>query len=88
MIWIRTRLAHNVFLPALSGLLLLLSFPSFSLSYFGLFAWVPLLVSLKGKGSRRAFQSGWITGLLFFGFWAKAIRRLLNSVNSLPSKSP
>ncbi len=64
----QTRLTRNVVLPALSGLLLFLSFPSFSLSYVALFAWVPLLVSLEGKGLRRTFQSGWITGLLFFGF--------------------
>jgi len=63
-----TRLTRNLLLPALSGLLLLLSFPSFSLSYVALCAWIPLLASLEGKGARRAFQSGWITGVLFYGF--------------------
>jgi len=62
------RLLDLFFLPALSGLLLLLSFPSFSLWFLALFAWVPLFVSLEGKRPRRAFLSGCITGLLFFGF--------------------
>jgi len=71
--WIR-----DVFLPASSGLLLLLCFPTFPFSFLAFFAWVPLLVSLEGKGPRRRFQSGWIAGVVFFAFlvyWLNTVTR-------------
>lgn len=65
---IHHRLIRNLLLPALSGLLLLVCYPPFSLSFVAFFAWMPLLISLEGKDFRRAFQSGWIAGVIFYSF--------------------
>jgi apolipoprotein N-acyltransferase len=61
-------------LAALSGVLLALAFPRFSLSMVSLIALVPLLIALKPPhgpvgetvSPRRAFGLGYITGAVFF----------------------
>lgn len=66
---IRTHfLIHSVLLPASTGVLLLLVFPPFSFWFVAFFAWLPILISLDGKSSMRALQSGGIAGVVFFGF--------------------
>ena len=63
-----SSLKQKILLPGISGLLLLLCFPTFSLWPLAFIAWVPLLISLEKKSGWDAFQSGWLTGILFFGF--------------------
>jgi len=52
-------------LPALSGLLLALSFPKADISILAWVAFVPLLYRLQVNGPRRAFYSGLVTGFVF-----------------------
>ena len=57
---------------ALSGILLIFSFPTFDLYPLAWVAFVPLLVSLWNKRPKEAFMSGMITGVFsFFGtlYW-------------------
>jgi apolipoprotein N-acyltransferase len=58
----RRRLA----LALSSGILLVLSFPLFSLWPLAFAALVPLYFALEGASTRRAFLLGWITGAVFF----------------------
>lgn len=60
-------------LPALSGLLLCLSFPNFLFNKFtwvtNLVAWfalVPLLFAIRGAKPKEAFRQGYLAGLVFF----------------------
>lgn len=53
-------------LAVLSGILLILIFPSFDLETLAWVALVPLLWILGGKGPRQAFWVGGITGLTFY----------------------
>jgi apolipoprotein N-acyltransferase len=54
------------FLPVLSGVLLVLSFPSFSIHQLAWVALVPLLLALTGEESNRIFYPGVVTGMVFF----------------------
>jgi apolipoprotein N-acyltransferase len=54
------------FLPVVSGILLVLSFPSFDYYLLAWVAFVPLMVSLWTKGTRQAFSGGYIFGLTYF----------------------
>jgi apolipoprotein N-acyltransferase len=56
----------DYYLPAASGILLVLSFPSFNYYLLAWVAFVPLLVSLWTKGPRQAFSAGYIFGLTYF----------------------
>ena len=51
---------------ALSGMLLILSFPQFHLGTLAWISLVPLLLSCRDTTPRRAFLFGWITGLIAF----------------------
>ncbi len=56
----------RIFAAILSGILLILSFPSFD---FGALAWiclVPLLLASRDTSTQRAFGLGWLTGLIAF----------------------
>jgi apolipoprotein N-acyltransferase len=51
-----------------SGLLVVVSFPDFDLSFFAWIALVPLFISLfKTKGILTSIISGWLFGLAYFG---------------------
>ena len=60
--------SHPLIFPALSGLLLALSFPGFSLGFLAWIALVPLLVALlRQAGSYlQALRFGFLTSLIFF----------------------
>ena len=54
-------------LAGLSGILLLLSFPSFNLFPLGWIGLIPLLIALQSTSSRKsAFLHGYLTGAIFF----------------------
>ncbi|MBI5190433.1 MAG: apolipoprotein N-acyltransferase [Nitrospirae bacterium] len=53
-------------LPAVSGILLALSFPKADLSFLAWAALAPLLVSLSGKPGRLAFKYGFASGMAFY----------------------
>jgi apolipoprotein N-acyltransferase len=50
-----------------SGILLVLSFPLADQGWLAFIALVPLLLALRGAGSRDAARLGFLTGLVFFG---------------------
>lgn len=50
----------------LSAVLLVLSFPPFSLGFAAWFSFVPLFWALDGEGKRRGFALGYIYGFVFF----------------------
>ena len=63
----RLRISHkDLGLALFSGVLLILSFPKFSLSVLAWVGLVPLLIALEGKGLKRAFFLSCVTGLVFF----------------------
>lgn len=51
---------------ALSGLLLILSFPPFHTGFFGWVALIPLIVICSGNTRWRAALYGWLSGIIFF----------------------
>ncbi|MBC8414276.1 MAG: apolipoprotein N-acyltransferase [Nitrospira sp.] len=53
-------------LSALSGLLLILSFPPLNLYLLAWIGLVPLLIALRDKNSRSSFTLGLLTGLIYF----------------------
>lgn len=53
-------------LAILSGILLVMSFPSFNLSFLAWFALVPLLVAIRRANTKRAFLLGLVTGFFYF----------------------
>ncbi|MCB9772286.1 MAG: apolipoprotein N-acyltransferase [Candidatus Omnitrophica bacterium] len=56
----------NILLSLCSAGLLILSFPTFHLSFLIWFALIPLFILLDGKGLKSAFFWGWFVGFLFF----------------------
>jgi apolipoprotein N-acyltransferase len=60
------RLAALFILPAISGLLLLLSFPRFDLGFLAWIGLVPLLLAIRTSSWRLAFGQGFCTGLVFY----------------------
>ncbi len=50
-----------------SGLLLVLLFPSTDLGWLAWVALVPLLIAIDGQSPRTAFRLGYLTGVIFFG---------------------
>ncbi len=57
---------HSLFLAAVSGVLLTLSFPKVEWYPLVFVALVPLFKSLEGLSLRRAFLVGWMAGLVHF----------------------
>ncbi len=58
---------YHFFLSSLSGILLALSFPKFSLGFLAWFSLIPLLAALeKSKSLGQALGQGFVTGLVFF----------------------
>ncbi len=53
-------------LPLISGILLVLSFPPFNLYPLALVSLVPLLVAITGRGTKKIFFPGFITGAVYF----------------------
>ncbi len=51
----------------LSGLLQVLVFPRFALSWLAPVCLVPLLLALPGQSRRRSFVLGWLAGMVFWG---------------------
>ena len=61
-----TMKKRDIFLSFLSGILLILSFPSFDVEVFAWFALVPLFYSIEGKGLYHSFILGFLTGVISF----------------------
>ena len=54
-------------LAGISGILLILSFPSFNLFLLGWISLIPMLIALQSTSSRKsAFLHGYLTGAIFF----------------------
>ncbi|MEW5922201.1 MAG: apolipoprotein N-acyltransferase [Bacillota bacterium] len=61
------KLIAVVFLPLLSALLLILSFPAFNKGYLAWFSLLPLFFYCRETGpGRRAFTGGMLAGFIFF----------------------
>jgi apolipoprotein N-acyltransferase len=56
----------DILLSFLSGILLILSFPSFDLEFLAWIALVPLLYAIEGKGSYQSFKLGFLAGVISF----------------------
>jgi apolipoprotein N-acyltransferase len=67
----------NVALALLSAVLLILTFPKFSLTYLALVALTPLLIACaREDGARRRFLLGWAAGIVYwFGvcYWIQPL---------------
>ena len=70
---IRLNMKNNIkrhqswILAGISGVLLILSFPSFNLSLFGWIGLIPFLTALKSTSNwKSAFWHGCVTGVIFF----------------------
>jgi apolipoprotein N-acyltransferase len=57
---------REILSSALSGILLILSFPNFDLEFLAWFALVPLFYSIEGKGLYVSFKLGFLTGFVSF----------------------
>src|SRR4030066_1058816 len=57
---------RDILLSLLSGILLILSFPSFDVEVLAWFALVPLFYSIEGKGLYHSFILGFLTGIISF----------------------
>ncbi|MFH1239444.1 MAG: apolipoprotein N-acyltransferase, partial [bacterium] len=57
----------DIFLAFLSGILLIVIFPSLNLSILSWIALVPLLVSLEDKTPKQSFWLGFLSGFVAFG---------------------
>jgi len=56
----------NINLALISGILLILIFPKFNLSFLAWIALVPLLLALEGRNLRESFNLGFLAGLTSF----------------------
>ena len=57
---------RDILLSLFSGMLLILSFPSFDLEFLAWFALIPLFCAIEGKGLRLSFKLGFLTGIVTF----------------------
>jgi apolipoprotein N-acyltransferase len=79
---------RDIFLSLFSGILLILSFPSFDVEILAWFALVPLFYSLQGKGLYHSFILGFLTGLIsFLGilYWIIVAVHTYGNVPLIPS---
>jgi apolipoprotein N-acyltransferase len=65
----------DLILPAVSALLLVLSFPNFNLEFLAWAAFVPLFFAMEGAGIKKAFFLAYVCGALF---WLGAIYWLVH----------
>jgi apolipoprotein N-acyltransferase len=56
----------DIILSIISGILMSLGFPLFDFYPAAWFAFVPLLIALRGKGTKHAFRLGILSGLAFY----------------------
>ena len=56
----------NISLTLLSGVLLILIFPKFNLSFLAWVALIPLFLALEGRSLRESFNLGFLAGLVSF----------------------
>jgi len=68
--WVRSQFMNNKIVKylfaALSGIMIVLSFPEFNLSGLAWFALVPLLVAINGCGWKESLRLGFVTGIIYF----------------------
>ena len=76
--------ASEYFFPVLSGILLVLSFPSFDYYPLAWVAFVPLMVSLWPKSPGNAFTAGYIFGLTYFYGTLYWIYHSVNNFGGVP----
>jgi len=79
---------RDILLSLLSGILLIFSFPHFDLEFLAWFALVPLFLSIEGKGLRRSFELGFLTGITaFLGilYWIIVAIHTYGNVPLIPS---
>src|SRR4030042_6001864 len=62
----KTMKKRDILLSLLSGILLILSFPSFYIELLAWFALVPLFYAIEGKGLYHSFMLGFLTGIISF----------------------
>jgi apolipoprotein N-acyltransferase len=64
--------------PALTGILLALTFPNHHLDWLAWIAFLPLLLSIRKESPWRTFLMGWFGGVIFFvgttPWWIKEFR--------------
>ncbi len=79
---------RRILLAAGTGVLLALSFPSFSLPFLAWVGLIPLFFALYDASVKQAFAIGWIAGLVFFGgtvFWVTNSIHFYGNVPLLPA---
>src|SRR4030043_6974 len=84
----KTMKKRDILLSLLSGILLVLSFPSFDFEVVAWFALVPLFYSIDGKGLRHRFILGFVTGVVsFLGilYWIIVAVHTYGNVPLIPS---
>jgi apolipoprotein N-acyltransferase len=60
------NLLSFVFAPVLSGVLLVLAFPSHNVGWLGWVALVPIMITLSGKSPGQGFRLSYLFGFVFF----------------------
>ncbi len=75
----------DIVLSILSGILLSLGFPKFSMFYLSWFALVPLLVALRGKTPGNAFRLGFLCGLVHYATTLHWIQYVVQHYGGLSS---
>ncbi len=76
------------FLPAISGILLALSFPKPDMSVLAWVALVPLLYSIREKTPRQSFKEGFAAGIVFYTVslkWVIIVMRQYGGLGLIPS---
>ena len=84
----RARILKDFMPGIISGILVVLAFPLFDLGFFAWVSMVPLLLSLWGKDSDRAFKIGYVFGLVyFFGtlYWVYHSINHFGGISFIPS---
>lgn len=74
----------SVFLATVSGLLIILSFPNFNLSFLAFIALIPLLVAMEGVSPKTAFKLGWLCGVVAYSGMLYWIMVVMGEYGHLP----
>ena len=84
MKYLTLKESSPLLLPALSGVLLVLIFPRYNFEILAWFAFLPLFLAIEAKTPQLAALSGFITGMVFYGWGLSWINNTLINYGNLP----